>query len=94
MVACTGPGVQDDKANVILSFRSNKDGSLLAAYLGACRVGYLQRSAGTWLWTTTLVRPEGSAYVGRALTEDRAKDDITEAVMSWTSAAGLQKALA
>lgn len=74
----------------ILTFRSNRQGSLEAAYLGACRVGYLQRCAADWLWHTTLLRPEGSAWAGRAETQEGAREEIAAAVTEWVAAAGLQ----
>lgn len=75
---------------ITLTFRSNRQGSLEAAYLGGCRVGYLQRCATDWLWNTTLLRPEGSAWYGRGETQESAREQITDAVRQWVAAAGIQ----
>ena len=85
MVACarsSGSGIE-------LTFRSNRQGSLEAAYLGACRVGYAQRTAQDWIWNTTLLRPEGTAWYGRAATQEAAHEAMTAAVTEWVAAAGL-----
>lgn len=74
---------------VALTWRSNRQGSLEAAYLGACRVGYAQRTSDDWIWNTTLLRPEGTAWFGRAPTQDAAHEQMTAAVTEWVAAAGL-----
>lgn len=73
----------------MLTWRSNRDGTLAAAYLGLCRVGYLAASRGEWLWHTSLVRPEGGCYMGRAPARELAVESISAAVAAWVAAAGL-----
>lgn len=74
---------------IALTWRSNRQGSLEAAYLGLCRVGYAQRSAHDWIWNTTLLRPEGTAWYGRASSQEEAHEKMTAAVTDWVAAAGL-----
>lgn len=77
----------------VLTYRANRDGTLVALYLGACRVGYATsqgaRSPGTWLWHLTLVRPEGGAYAGRQPSLEAAQAAAARAVGEWVAAAGL-----
>lgn len=76
---------------IALTTRSNRQGSLTAFYLGGCRVGYAQQSAQDWIWNTTLLRPEGTAWYGRANSLEDATRQMTDAVTDWVAAAGLQR---
>ena len=69
-----------------LTFRASRDGTILAAYLGACRVGYVTSSG---LWWTNLLRPEGGCWVGRAEGPEAARAAVAGAVGEWVAHAGL-----
>jgi hypothetical protein len=70
----------------LLTWKPSRDGSIEAAYLGACRVGYVTSGG---LWWTSLVRPEGGAAMGRAASQEAARAALAEAVGVWVEAAGL-----
>ncbi len=74
----------------MFTWRKNRDGTLAAAYLGACRVGYAARGTADWYWWTSLLRPEGGAYLGRSPDLPAAQEALTMAVRDWVTAAGLQ----
>lgn len=78
--------------SVQLQYRANRSGTLHAAYLGACRVGYVERRAnGTHLWQAIFVRPEGGAYVGKEDDEQSAKDALLKSVIHWIESTGLSR---
>lgn len=69
-----------------LTFRESRDGATSAAYLGACRVGYVLASG---LWWTNLLRPEGGCWTGRAPSPEAAREALAGAVGEWVAHAGL-----
>ena len=69
-----------------LTFRASRDGATEAAYLGACRVGYALASG---LWWTSLLRPEGGCWTGRASSLETARAALAGAVGEWVAHAGL-----
>lgn len=73
----------------MLTWRANAAGTLRAAYLGACRVGYVGRSVGRWYWHAYLVRPEGGCYMGVADDPEEAVEALETAVAEWAAHAGL-----
>ena len=70
-----------------LTFRASRDGATEAAYLGACRVGYALASG---LWWTSLLRPGGGCWTGRAEGPEAARAAVAGAVGEWVAAAGLR----
>lgn len=79
-----------------LTYRVNRYRTLVAVYLGACRVGYLVRGSARshgdqpdWLWHLTLVRPEGGSPAGRQPSLEAAQAAAAEAVEAWVASAGL-----
>lgn len=69
-----------------LTFRASRDGATEAAYLGACRVGYALASG---LWWTSLLRPGGGCWTGRASSLEAARAALAGAVGEWVAHAGL-----
>jgi hypothetical protein len=79
-----------------LTLRWSRSGDLAAAYLGGCRVGYVQRRAPRfeaqgrgWMWWSDLTRPQGGCDSGVCASSDDAASRLTESVERWTTAAGL-----
>lgn len=71
----------------MLTYKSSRDGSIEAAYLGGCRVGYVTASG---LWWGSLLRPEGGVAMGRQAGDPAAARAALEAsVEAWVAAAGL-----
>ncbi len=84
-VLTKGP-IEKGPSRAFLTWRASRDGSLEAAYLGACRVGYANARG---LWWTSLVRPEGGVALGRAASPEAARAALADAVGVWVAAAGL-----
>lgn len=77
---------------VQLQYRTNQSGTLHAAYLGAVRVGYVERRPNSiYMWQAIFVRPEGGAYVGKEDDEQIAKEELRKAVLHWIESAGLAR---
>jgi hypothetical protein len=76
---------------VTITYRASPSGKLRAAYLGNCRVGYVEYvKKELWIWQLNLIAPAGSIYSGVANSEQNAKQSLTEAVNDWLENAGLQ----
>lgn len=73
-----------------ITYRTNSSGSLQAAYLGAVRIGYIDKKQSDWIWQLILLRPEGGNYFGRSENEDEAKSCILTSAVHWLDAANLQ----
>lgn len=73
----------------LLTFRPSRSGELVAAYLGACRVGYAQRGSRQqgWVWNLSLVRPEGGLYMGREPELEGAQRALEACAGAWVGAA-------
>jgi hypothetical protein len=83
------------RAGIELTYKANAGGTLLAAYCGACRIGYVERSrvAGEserWIWSLNTIQPKGGRASGIAGSEDAAKTALTGALAVWLDAAALQ----
>jgi hypothetical protein len=64
-----------------------------AAYLANVRVGYVEeRVNGRWIYQLIFIRPEGGAYMGRASSEDEAKEMLSACVAHWLDEANLRGA--
>lgn len=78
----------------MITYRSNKSGTLFAAYSGACRVGYVEQRASFtqpgWRWQLILLRPEGGAYWGFVDSHGEAVAALEASFTHWTVEAGLQ----
>jgi hypothetical protein len=75
----------------MITFRWNGASTVGAAYLGKCRVGYVQkRTKNGWLWYTDLLKPEGGHYSGGSFTLDAAQEQLRAAITEWIEAAGLE----
>lgn len=78
----------------MITYRSNRTGTLHAAYLGSVRVGYVEMRSpyprSGWLWQLILLRPEGGALLGVADTDDDARAALRTALDYWLQCAGLQ----
>jgi hypothetical protein len=62
-----------------------------AAYLANVRVGYVEeRVNGRWIYQLIFIRPEGGAYLGRADSEDEAKEMLTKCIEHWLDEANLR----
>lgn len=73
----------------MLTFKPSRTGDLVAAYLGACRVGYAQRGSPSrgWTWNLSLVRPEGGLYMGREPDLEGAQRALEACAGAWVEAA-------
>ena len=76
---------------VTITYRSNKTGTLHAAYCGACRVGYVEMGMFQWRWQLIVLKPEGGAYWGRGEDEQDAKDRLEKNFQHWMTSAGLKE---
>lgn len=76
---------------VPLVYRTSPNGRVHAAYLGSCRVGYVEeRDNGRWMWQSIFLRPTGGAYFGKESDEGSAKALLEMSVHHWLVEAGLQ----
>lgn len=75
----------------ILTYRPNKTNTIYAAYLGSVRVGYVERRPNSWLYQTSLLRPEGGSYSGRVDSEIEARDELVKCVLHWIQCAKLRR---
>jgi hypothetical protein len=75
----------------MITYRANRVGTVLAAYRGECRVGYVTRSDVTWGWELKLMHPSGGHYYGTAGTEDKARAALENAFREWMVHARLQE---
>ncbi len=74
----------------MITYRSNKSGTLHAAYLHLVRVGYVERRLNNkWRWQLIFLQPNGGAYYGGADDEDGAKDELARNLQHWIDCAGL-----
>lgn len=75
----------------MLTFKSNKAGTLFAALSGRARVGYVGKGnlPGRWIWHLSLLRPDGDGYMGVEASPDEAKAAIQAGFTEWLGAAGL-----
>jgi len=76
---------------MILTYRPNRSGDRQAAYCGAVRIGYIDRTApDRWIWSLNTIQPEGGRAADIVTTEEAAKRALAEALVDWLDAAGLQ----
>lgn len=75
---------------VTLTYRPSASGRIHAAYLGDCRVGYLEhRITDRWLYQLSLVHPHGGGYIGTCDTREEAEDMLERSLRHWLTSAGL-----
>lgn len=75
----------------MISFKSNRAGTLSAVQIGACRIGYVMESKpGRWTWQLSFLKPDGGGYRGIEPDEASAKAAAEGAFAHWAEAAGLQ----
>jgi hypothetical protein len=76
---------------VILTYKTNRTGTVQAAYSGIVRVVYVDQSnEGRWLWSLNTIQPKGGRASGIEATEVLAKDKLEYQWVLWLTAAGLQ----
>jgi hypothetical protein len=76
----------------MLIYKSNRDGSVQAAYSSKVHVGYVQcSSAKRWIWWLHLVQPAGNYVTGIEENETIAKTQLNTAFENWLEAAGLYR---
>jgi hypothetical protein len=90
------PGVDDlfpgHDGGKLLVYRENNSATLFAAYLGACRVGYITiYGAKRIYWNLILIRPEGGQLMGWSKSVDEAREDQDAALREWLRQAGLRQ---
>lgn len=74
-----------------LTYRANRTSTLLAAYAGACRVGYVERTTfARYRWQLSLVQSSGNYAYGVEDNEDDARERLQAALCYWLDCAGLQ----
>lgn len=74
-------------------YKSNKQGTLFAAYAGTCRVGYIECRTYGWRWQLSLVMPGGGHGFGIEDSEAGAKEELEKAFQFWIASAKLKEQL-
>jgi hypothetical protein len=78
-------------ATVLLTYRRNNTGTLLAAYIRECRVGYVSTmSFNRWRWQLSLVMQGGGHAFGIEDDEAAARVELERSFNYWLACAGLQ----
>jgi hypothetical protein len=72
-----------------LTYHPSKSGTLLAAYCGECRVGYVESRGPRWLWQLSIADSVMLNF-GREDDEVAAKEALESTFDHWLASAGLQ----
>jgi hypothetical protein len=74
-----------------LTYKSNRAGTLKACYCDQVRIGYVENTGDDrWVWTLNMLQPEGGRATGIVVSEAKAKAALTDALVLWVDAAGLE----
>lgn len=77
----------------MITYRTNKAGTLCAAYSHLVRIGYIEkRNAfpnGGWRWQLIFLMPSGGAYMGVEDCVEDAKERLHANYLHWMASAGL-----
>ena len=75
----------------MITYKSNPRGTVQAALIGAVRVGYVDHSDDKrWIWSLNVIQPGGGRATGITETQEEAKQALSDALVKWVEAAGLQ----
>lgn len=92
MSTSTTPPRDEAPPRAALTYRSNKSGSLHAAYCGKCRVGYVEeRATRRHRWQLSLVSHDGHYTFGVDDSAATARESLERAFHYWLGNASLKQ---
>jgi hypothetical protein len=76
---------KSEAMKITYTYKPNSSGKSYAVMAGRIRFGYISEGskAGTWLYWTNVLRPEGGSYMGKCKTILEAKTAIEASFENW-----------